>query len=168
MCTSNASNKRKHNRQQVGWTRRFAPRPCCERYTDMNKFIALLLMFSSSVVFAGGDEFDVRVLSFSQIGESEYQFEFTQLSQPYGREHLKDQNFILKLRYKCEKLICNSNILSKPVYKDAIALLQQQAITGNIIKFGIMGGGYKHISGNTYQSNALKVYDNVAYSFEHH
>jgi len=28
---TSAFNKRKHNRQQAGWTRRFAPRLCCGR-----------------------------------------------------------------------------------------------------------------------------------------
>jgi len=29
-----AANKRKHNRQQTGWTRRCAPRLCCGRYNS--------------------------------------------------------------------------------------------------------------------------------------
>lgn len=134
----------------------------------MKKYLALLLILVSSFALAGGDEFDVRVLSFSQIGEDEYQLEFTQLSQPYGRGHIKDQDLIIKLRYKCETLICSSNLLNQAAYNEAITLLRQQMAKGMLMKFGIMAGGYKHISGNVYQSNALKTYNNVVYSFEHH
>lgn len=144
-----------------------SPIRCARRYTNMIKLLVTLLIFTSSISFASGDEFDILVNDFKETAENQYQFEFTQLSQPYGKDHLKNEDFIIKLRYKCTKLICNSKILHKKGYLTAIKLLKKQAVKGHKIKFGIMGGGYKHITENIYQSNALNVYDNVVYSFEH-
>ena len=147
-------------------THHFVAHNLSRRYTHMKKLIALLLIPVSSLCHAGGDYFEVLVNDFKQIAEDEYQFEFTQLSQPYGKDHLRDEDLVIKLRYKCTKLICDSKLKNKENYHKAIKLLKTQAVKGKKIKFGIFGGGYSHIKDNVYQSNALKVYDNVVFSFE--
>ncbi len=69
-------NKRKHNLQQVGWTRRFAPRLCCGRYVrKMNiesesKMVLEIAKSFSDFVSSSVNQWDEVYLRFKGDNES--------------------------------------------------------------------------------------------------
>ena len=132
----------------------------------MNIFRILILLFIAPLANAGGDYFQVYVNDFRETSTNEYQIDFIQLSQPYGKEHVVDENLIVNLRYNCSVIFCSRYAPTIDQYHEAIRLLKSQAIKGTKINFGVISGGYEHMSDNMYQSNALEVYQGVVYSYE--
>ena len=111
----------------------------------------------------------VEVISLTEVGDDKYEFIFIQKSQPFGKVHKKDEKKTVHLEFICPREVCNGeyNRPTKTKFDDSIKMLKSQVTDSKILKFGVMGRGYKLIEGTVdqYQSRGLKIYGSVVYSF---
>ena len=139
----------------------------------MNKLaFSLIITILPLTAFAGGDDFKAQVIEFSDKGKNQYKLKFIQLSQPFGKKHKGNKEITVHLQYKCPLKKCDGKY-NKPTlqtYNSGIKLLRKQIESSKNIKFGVMGRGYKLISGtkNQYESRGLKIHNDVVYSYYHY
>jgi len=147
----------------------------------MKKILTIiLLLLISAHANAGGDTFDLKVISFTKVNSNEYHFKFTPLSTPYGQsledftDSKKSMTLIIKFGCSQKLLTClfSKRTFSKQEHKNALKLLTEQAIPDQRITFGIMGPTFYPIPNKkgVYRSNGLfKMDDNIvgAYSNSH-
>lgn len=142
----------------------------------MRYFVFIIVFLVIPVnVDAGGDSFDIKVVSLEKISGEEYHLSFIPLNAPYGME-LEDftdghEQMTVVIKFGCNQnfLTCmfTQRTFSKTQHEDAITKLIQQAVPGEKMKFGVMSEGFRPLPLKTgyYRSNGLFIADDVVYSY---
>ena len=138
-------------------------------------FITFLIIFSANIC-AGGSTFELKVIKLDKINNEEYYFKFIPLSTPYGQELTKFTNgnkiMTVIIKYECNKslysCLTRKRTFTKKQHSEALLLLQQQAVAGKILQFGVMAAGFypEPNKKGIFRSNGLFHHGNIIYSYE--
>ena len=132
----------------------------------MKKTLFLFLSFGLvNIVLAGGDYFQMKIISFRSLGNDKYMMEIEHLSDSYVFKESADKFRTIYLRFSPGKLKGKPHLgailsaVTKENYLNAIDQLKADFKKGEPLCFGVMGNGLKKIwfRRNSWQSNALSI-----------
>ena len=127
----------------------------------IGSFLLLVLSFFGSMpAAAGGDYFEVEVLSFHALGNDEYRIVLRPMTSIYVSDGVRTDPIVIYLRHdEAAMRRAFSEAVSKEEYLAAIDLLMQQIAQSTKIRFGFWGRGVVPIEGKPgeFPSNALTI-----------
>jgi hypothetical protein len=142
----------------------------------MKKLIIItFLLLNTAYAYAGGSEFEIKVISFAKVGENEYHFKFIPLTTPYGQKleefNMGNETMTVIIKFGCSQsfytCLFKKRTFTKKQHTDAINVLTKEAIPDRKISFGVMSSGFDIVNEKKgiYRSYGLFELRGVVYSY---
>ncbi len=112
----------------------------------MKKALSIILLLLYVQAFAGGSQFELKVVDFKEMPSGGHELSFYQLTNPYGPDE-KVSPYIkhVLIKFGCSQgMACftTKRTFSKEQHAEAIAKLKEIAMPGKIITLGVMSSGF--------------------------
>jgi hypothetical protein len=115
----------------------------------MKKSLSIILLLLSVQAFAGGSQFELKVIDFKESASGGHELSFYQLTNPYGSDENVSPNIKhVLIKFGCTKgLACftTERTFSKEQHLEAITKLKEIAKPGEQITLGVMSSGFTPI-----------------------